>query len=150
MKTLTLTAADRDLAFEYRDHPTAPHGPRLQHILNVLRGGPLAGKYVLYNTVPHREWLLARQTGEREAPLEVFKGCKFTSLAEAEWEVFKLRWTAHGGPALAGETVVRPGAASPVTVANQPQNGPQMLAANGPPHLPRKRPSTPKAWMRSL
>ena len=25
-------------------------------------------------------------------PIEVFEACRFTSLEEAEWEVFKLRW----------------------------------------------------------
>ena len=117
MAKLTLTAEDRALAFEYRDHPTAPHGPRLQRILNVFRGGPLKGKFVLFATQPHREWLLARLTGERDALLEVFEGCRFASSAEAEWEVFKLRWAAHGGPALQGETVVEPGVASPAPLA---------------------------------
>ena len=117
MAKLTLTDADRALAFEYRDRPTAPHGLRLQRILNVFRGGPLRGKYVLFASQPHREWLLARLTGERTAPFEVFEGCRFTSLTEAEWEVFKLRWAAHGGPALEGESVVEPGAASPAPVA---------------------------------
>ena len=72
---------------------------------------------MLFATKPHREWLLARLTGERAAPIEVFEGCRFASLAEAEWEVFKLRWAVHGGPALDGESVVEPDAASlaPVT-----------------------------------
>ncbi len=117
MAKLTLTAEDRALAFEYRDKPTAPHGERLQRILNVFRGGPLKGKYVLFASQPHREWLLARLTGESAAPIEVFADCRFTSLAEAEWEVFKLRWAAHGGPPLEGETVVEPGAASPAPIA---------------------------------
>ena len=117
MEKLTLTAEDRALAIEYRDHPTAPHGARLQRILNVFRGGPLRGKYVLFATQPHREWLLGRLTGERAAPIEVFEGCRFASTAEAEWEVFKLRWAAHGGPPLVGESVVEPGAASPAPVA---------------------------------
>ena len=117
MAKLTLTAEDCGLAFEYRDHPSSPHGARLQRILNVLRGGPITGKYVVFATDPHRQWLLARLTGERAAPIEVFEGCRFTSLAEAEWEVFKLRWAAHGGPALEGESVIEPGAASPASVA---------------------------------
>ena len=111
MDHIILSSEDRRHAQEFRSNPYGPHSPRLQRIVNAFRGGPLKGKYVLIATKPHREWVLGRFTGERACPIEEFEGCTFTSLAEAEWEVFKLRWAANGAPALEGETVLEPGKA---------------------------------------
>ena len=113
MDRIILGPEDRRYAEEFRASPFGPHSPRLQQIVNVFRAGPAKGKFVLIATSPHREWALGRLTGERACLVEVFEGCTFTSLVEAEWEVFKLRWVANRGPALDGETVLEPGEAVP-------------------------------------
>ena len=100
MDRIILSPEDRRYAEEFRASPFGPHSPRLQQIVNVFRAGPAKGKFVLIATSPHREWALGRLTGERACLVEVFEGCTFTSLVEAEWEVFKLRWVANRGPAL--------------------------------------------------
>ena len=111
MAKLTLTAEDRALAAEFRANPYGPHGPRLARIVREFRGPPLAGKYVLIDVDPHREWMLGRFTGVPERPIEAFENCRFASLKEAEWEVFKLRWRERAGEALPGEPVLEPGEA---------------------------------------
>jgi hypothetical protein len=88
---------DRELVDEFRRQPIGHHSPNLQRVLNTLRGGPLEGKYVLVCTKPFREWVLGRHPGERGRPIEFLREHTFTSLEEAEWAVFRLRWKAHTG-----------------------------------------------------
>ena len=88
---------DRDLVDEFRQRPIGHHSPNLQRVLNTLRGGPLAGKYVLVCTRPFQEWVLARHPGERGKPIELLREHIFTSKEEAEWAVFRLRWKEHTG-----------------------------------------------------
>ena len=83
---------DRPFADEFRANPVGHHSPGLQRILNLLRGEPLKGKYVLVVVEPYRNWALARLSGERGQPVEIIEGKTYTSLDEAEWDVFKLRW----------------------------------------------------------
>lgn len=87
-----ITAEDRIHVAEFRARPFGRHSPDLQRILNAMRGGPLAGKYVLVCTRPFREWKLARHPGRPGLPIEVVDGPVFASREEAEWAVFKLRW----------------------------------------------------------
>ncbi len=70
--------------------------------MNLLRGGPKAGKYVLVVREPFRRWVLGRLPAERGQPVEVLEGQEFTDLAAAEWEVFKRRWKARTGRDLEG------------------------------------------------
>jgi hypothetical protein len=88
----------RDLphAREFMDTPVGAHSPGLQRVLNVLRGEPLAGKYVLVEVTPHERWRLARLTGERGVPVALLDTV-FTDLVTAEREVFKLRWKEQVG-----------------------------------------------------
>ena len=88
---------DRDVVGEFRQKPIGHHSPNLQRVLNALRSGPLAGKYVLVCTRPFREWVLARHPGERGRPVELLREHTFTSKEEAEWAVFRLRWKQHTG-----------------------------------------------------
>ncbi|MEM7025733.1 MAG: hypothetical protein AAF637_24600 [Pseudomonadota bacterium] len=88
---------DREWVDEFRRCPVGPHSPNLQRVLNVLRGGPLAGRYVLVCTKPYREWVLARHPGVRGKPLEILGEHRFSSREEAEWAVFRLRWKEHTG-----------------------------------------------------
>ena len=56
-----------------------------------MRSGRVQGKYALQVVVPYREWQLVRLPMERGMPMEPVEGARFTSLAEAEWAVFRLR-----------------------------------------------------------
>ena len=80
------------LAREFRDDPFGHHSPELTRILNVMRAGPMDGKYCLVCTRPHAEWRLAVLSGRRGVAPRVEHNRVFHSLAEAEWAVFKLRW----------------------------------------------------------
>jgi hypothetical protein len=88
---------DREWVDEFRKRPVGPHSPQLQRVLNTLRGGPLAGRYVLICTRPYREWVLARHPGKRGKPFEILDEHRFSSREEAEWTVFRLRWKKHTG-----------------------------------------------------
>lgn len=86
-----------DLVQEFRRRPRGPHGPELQKLVARLRWGPIAGRYVLLTLETGRRWMLARQRAERGEPLELLEDRVFTSLADAEWEVFRRRWEAATG-----------------------------------------------------
>lgn len=90
----------RELAEEFRADPLGEHGCDLMRLLNFLRGEPLAGKYVLLVVDPHREWVLGQLSGIRGRSATVLDHCRFTSLAEAEWTVFRLRWKRWTGEEL--------------------------------------------------
>ncbi|HSE94391.1 MAG TPA: LamG domain-containing protein [Methylomirabilota bacterium] len=96
---IQIDPARLDLAREFRARPFGVHSPDLQAVLNRMRGGPGAGRYVLYMTRPHAEWVLGRMTGTPPFP-ELLSDHVFTSLEEAEWGVFKLRWKELTGQAL--------------------------------------------------
>lgn len=82
---------DREAIAEFKRNPIGNHSPRLQRILNLFRGGPMAGKYVLVCRKPHEEWVLGQLTGERGEPVQLTNQV-FHSIEEAEWFVFKERW----------------------------------------------------------
>ena len=86
-----------DLAEEFRRNPFGPHSAELQKVLNVMRWEPIEGKYVLVNTVPHKEWCLAQLPGKRGVPVTLHEDIVFTDLGEAEWYIFRLRWKKHTG-----------------------------------------------------
>jgi hypothetical protein len=92
-----------DLVDEFRRKPRGPHGDELQKLLHRMRwaGDPQAsGRYVLVVKEPGRRWVLARLPPARGEPIELLSNQVFTSIAEAEWEVFKRRWEAFTGAAL--------------------------------------------------
>ena len=82
---------------------SAYSGPGLQRVLNLLRGGPKSGKYVLVVKEPFKRWVLGRLPADRGQPVEIINSLEFTNLIEAEWEVFKLRWKANTGQDLEQE-----------------------------------------------
>jgi branched-chain amino acid transport system permease protein len=100
--TYKLQPADAAVYPEFRDRPFGHHSTQLQRVLNRLRTGPMAGKYVLVCTKPHREWMLAQLPDNAGAALRLHHNRIFHSLEEAEREVFKLRWEQHTGQALEG------------------------------------------------
>jgi hypothetical protein len=93
----------KDLPFarEFMETPVGRHSAGLQRILNVFRGEPLAGKYVLVEVEQHKRWRLGRLTGVRGEPFPVLDQY-FTDLTDAERTVFRLRWKEHTGQDLDG------------------------------------------------
>jgi hypothetical protein len=87
---------DLPYAREFMEQPVGRHSAGLQRILNVFRGEPLAGKYVLVQVEPHVKWRLARLTGVRGEPVPLLNEY-FTDLLSAERAVFRLRWKEHTG-----------------------------------------------------
>jgi hypothetical protein len=80
-----------ELAREFKAKPFGQHSPDLQYLLHRMRSYDPAGHWVLVMTRPHAQWTLARmRAGGREPPQ--LTNTTFTSLEEAEWHVFKLRW----------------------------------------------------------
>jgi hypothetical protein len=87
---------DLPFAREFMASPVGLHSPGLQRVLNVMRGEPLAGKYVLVEISPHQQWQLARLTGERGQPVPLLDTV-FTDLLSAERAIFALRWKEQVG-----------------------------------------------------
>lgn len=101
MSRYQITDADLKYAAEFKAQPFGYHSPGLLRVLNAMRGGPKAGKYVLVVREPFRRWTLGQLPADRGAPVGILEGMDFTDLEEAEWAVFKLRWKAHTGRELA-------------------------------------------------
>lgn len=81
-----------DLVEEFRAAPLGPHSDALLHLLTVIRSVPAQGKYVLVEIEPEQAWILAtlpHARGQGPTPIPEYR---FTSLHEAEWTVFRLRW----------------------------------------------------------
>lgn len=89
--------SEAHLAQEFRENPIGKHSPELQRILNVFRGEAMKDKYVLICLEPHKRWVLAQLTGVRGQNPKVHHNRVFTSIEEAEWHVFKLRWKKYTG-----------------------------------------------------
>ena len=90
-----------DLAEEFKANPFGPHSASLQRIVTRMRSGEVDGRYVLVTRVRHKEWVLGRLSGKRGVDVTLVEDQIFTSRAEAEWTVFKLRWEAITGEKLA-------------------------------------------------
>ena len=100
MSRYQITDSDHVYASEFKNQPFGYQSPGLQRVLNVLRGGPVAGKYVLIVLEPYKRWALGQLPADRGAPVEIVHGEEFTDLHEAEWTVFRLRWKMHTGDEL--------------------------------------------------
>ena len=106
--------AKKYLAAEFMASPLGVRSPELQRILWLMRGAAVEGKYVLVSTKPYREWTLARFGGKGK-PLELLKDRVYTSIEDAERDVFRLRWKQHTGHDLDSEPTRRPETASTMT-----------------------------------
>jgi N,N-dimethylformamidase len=94
-----------DLALEFKRRPFGPHSPELQAVLNVLRGSRHCQNLLLVCTRPHAQWMLAEKQPDGRPP-RLFADLVFSSLEEAEWHAFRVRWEAVTGrplPPLAEE-----------------------------------------------
>jgi hypothetical protein len=94
-----VTKADRRVIEEFHKCPVGHHTPALQQVLNKFRGAPMADKYCLVTLKPFKQWQLAMTTGVRNEPVKLLKET-FTSIDDAEWHVFKLRWKMYTGETL--------------------------------------------------
>ena len=88
---------DLRLAREFMATPIGHHSPDLQRLLRTFRGEPVKGKYALLITKPSREWMLIELSGDKGVPFKLHRDQVFTSLADAERAVFRLRWKRHTG-----------------------------------------------------
>jgi hypothetical protein len=93
----TVGGHDRQVVDEFQKAPIGRHSPALQRVPNVFRGAPVQDKYVLICTKPHKEWVLGQLTGERGKPVKILRDMVFTSIEDAEREVFRRRWKKHTG-----------------------------------------------------
>jgi|TARA_R110002096_G_scaffold53317_17_gene138673 hypothetical protein len=93
------TPDDRRLIEEFRQNPIGHHSADLQRLLTRMRGAPMADKHCLVTVEPNRVWQLAQTSGVPGKPLKLLKE-RFTSMAEAEWHVFRIRWHALTGERL--------------------------------------------------
>lgn len=89
-----------DLVEEFRAKPLGPHSVELQRIVTRLRSERSSGHYVLVERVAHHEWVLGRLSGKRGIDVTLMENHVFTSVEEAEWAVFKLRWESVTGQAI--------------------------------------------------
>ena len=89
---------DQAVASEFATKPIGHHSPALQRVLNVFRGEDVENKYVLICTKPHQEWALG-QLSQPGKPVKILKE-RFTSLTDAEREVFRRRWKKYTGSEL--------------------------------------------------
>ena len=107
--------AKEHLAAEFMANPLGHRSPELQRVLWIMRGGEVKGKYALVCTKPYREWTLAR-LGAKGRPLKLVTGRVYTSIEDAERDVFRLRWNQYTGHDLDGAPTRRLGKTS--TMAN--------------------------------
>ena len=79
------------LAGEFKETPFGIHSDDLQHLLNIMRGAPIPGKYMLYMPDSNITYILARHS--TEPPYEpILTDIKFNNFEDAEWPVFCLRF----------------------------------------------------------
>ena len=85
-----------DLAREFKARPYGEHSPDLQYLLNLMRKPRDEPFHVLVVTRPNEQWTLAVMEPDKPGPPRLTNAV-FTSLEEAEWHVFRLRWKALAG-----------------------------------------------------
>ncbi len=91
----------KDLVEEYRENPGGPYSPELTLLVNRLRLGPMEERYILVCTKRGREWMVANMPTVRGAKLEFLEDRVFDDYYAAAWEVFRMRWEAATGEAIA-------------------------------------------------
>lgn len=91
----------RDLVEEFLGNPGGPYGPELTLLVNRLRLGPMEERTILVCTKRGREWTLAKMPTVRGARLEFFEDLVFDDYDAAARAVFRMRWEAVTGEALA-------------------------------------------------
>ncbi|MCB1738921.1 MAG: N,N-dimethylformamidase [Gammaproteobacteria bacterium] len=90
-----------DLAREFKRQPFGPHSQDLQKVLKIMRWDDARQRYISVQLRPGGSWYLARSSGGRGHPLEVYLQPEFSDQPSAQWAVFRMRWQMHTGQALA-------------------------------------------------
>jgi hypothetical protein len=83
-----------DLVREFKAAPFGEHSPDLQYLLNILRTPKPGPFHVLLIDRQGERWTLAMMEPGRPP---VRTNMVFTDPAEAEWHVFRERWSAMAG-----------------------------------------------------
>ena len=71
-----------DLAREFKAKSLGPHGPDLQKLLKIMRWDPVAGRVVAVQPERDGPWYLARLTGPKGHPVELFRQRAYVTLQE--------------------------------------------------------------------
>src|SRR3954449_928948 len=90
-----------DLAREFKAAPLGPHSPDLQKLLKIMRWDPIDGRIVAVQPDREGPWYLARLSGRKGHPIELFRQLPYATLLEAYWGLFRKRWEDHTGQKLA-------------------------------------------------
>ncbi len=90
-----------DLVAEFKQNPGGPYSRELTLVVNRLRIGPMEERTIIVCTKRGREWTLAKMPTVRGAKLELYEDLVFDDYDAAAWEVFRMRWQAVTGTALA-------------------------------------------------
>ncbi len=98
-----MTDLTPEIAAEFNARPFGRHSPQLQALLERMRSTPIPGKAFLYMLEPHSRWALARMSTTEPLRLEVAPEHSFSSIEDAERDVFARRFAA-----LRGEPVDEP------------------------------------------
>ncbi|RZP25448.1 MAG: hypothetical protein EVA28_01580 [Candidatus Actinomarinales bacterium] len=80
-----------ELAKEFKETPFGTHSEDLQHLLNIMRGAPIPGKYMIYMPDSNKTYIIAQH--DTNPPYEpVLTDMQFNNFIDAEWPVFCLRF----------------------------------------------------------
>ncbi len=89
-----------DLAREFKANPLGPYSADLQKLLKLLRWEEVEDRFLAVQPEHGGAWFLARTTGPKGHPIEIFRGRPYRTMADAHWAVFRKRWEKHTGTAL--------------------------------------------------
>jgi hypothetical protein len=73
-----------------------------------MRWSGEGGRFILVPVVAGKKWMLALAPDRRGVPVKRLPDMTFSTLADAEWAVFKLRWEAITGRKIPQELTERP------------------------------------------
>ncbi|WP_155920783.1 hypothetical protein [Methylobacter luteus] len=90
-----------DLALEFYRNLYGRHSADLQYLLNFMREPSKYPHFVFIETVPGEEWAIGKMQHMARA-CHIIGTERFSTVEQAEWHVFKLRWHALGGNTLEG------------------------------------------------
>ncbi|MCO5161787.1 MAG: hypothetical protein M9939_11660 [Mesorhizobium sp.] len=86
-----------DLIEEFRRKPKGPHSAELLKVVHRMRWSGEGGRLGVTPVDPGRVWMLVELPAVRGGPIRRLPDYTFTSLEDAEWAVFKIRWEAITG-----------------------------------------------------
>jgi hypothetical protein len=74
-------ASRLDLARQFRARPFGPHSSELQKLLKILRWDPIEDRIIAVQQQRGGAWQLARSTGSKGFPIEIFNGPSYATPA---------------------------------------------------------------------